>query len=359
MGKYLQSEGVKKIAMESTATYRVPIRDILLETGFELMPVNPYLIKQMPGEKSDPEDARRIAKLLHKGMLRGSFIPGPVIQELRVYSRRYTKLQGQITGTLQEMDRIMVMCGYRISSCMSNPGTKSVMNIIQALIDKKTDPCELEKLVYGSTANKKSGKLREALTGNMKEHHRKQLEWKKQEYDLFEKQIVQCIEEMKKICPEHFSKEMELLKSIPGAGDTSAMIIIAETGGDMSAFEDSGKIAGWAGLRPGNDESAGKYKSTATTGGNKYLRTIPVQVSWVVSGMKNSRFKDKFNSLVIRKPKKALIAISGKLLAVTWNVLYYKTPYNPDPVHIYDPVKVKASINYHQREVERMQKLLK
>ncbi|MDR1339498.1 MAG: IS110 family transposase [Prevotellaceae bacterium] len=115
---------------------------------------------------------------------------------------------------------------------------------------------------------------------------------------------------MERICTEHFSKEMELLKSIPGADDTSAMIIIAETGGDMNVFEDSGKIAGWAGLRPGNDESAGKYKSTATTRGNKYLRTILVQVSWVISGMKNSRFKDKFNSLAIRKPgKKALIAI--------------------------------------------------
>ncbi|MDR1339499.1 MAG: IS110 family transposase [Prevotellaceae bacterium] len=146
MGKYLKSEGVKKVAMESTATYWVPIRDILLELGFELMLVNPYLIKQMPGAKSDPRDARRIAQLLHKGMLRGSLIPGPVIQELRVYFRKYTRLQGQLTGTLQEMDRIMVMCGYRISSCMSNPGTKSVMNIIQALIDKKTDPCELEKV---------------------------------------------------------------------------------------------------------------------------------------------------------------------------------------------------------------------
>ncbi|MDR1339005.1 MAG: hypothetical protein LBK58_02990 [Prevotellaceae bacterium] len=142
-------------------------------------------------------------------MLRGSLIPGPVIQELRVYFRKYTRLQGQLTGTLQEMDRVMVMCGYRISSCMSSPGTKSVMNIIQALIDKKTGPCELEKPVYGSTANKKSGKLLESLTGNMKEHHRQQLEWKKEE----------CIKQMERICTEHFSKEMELLKSIPGAGD--------------------------------------------------------------------------------------------------------------------------------------------
>jgi hypothetical protein len=111
-------------------------------------------------------------------MLRGSIISGPLIQELRAYSRKYTKLQGQISSTLQEMDRIMVMCGYRISSCMSNLGTKSVMNIIEALINKKTDPIELEKLVYGSRGNKKSGKLREALTGNMKEHHRQQLEWR-------------------------------------------------------------------------------------------------------------------------------------------------------------------------------------
>jgi transposase len=243
---------------------------------------------------------------------------------------------------------------------MSSLGTKSVMNIIDALIDKKTDPAELEKLVYGSTANKKSGKLREALTGNMKEHHRLQLEWKKQEYNLFEKQTVQCLEHMQRICSQHYSEEMELLKSIPGVGETSAMIIIAETGGDMTVFENSGKISGWAGLRPRNDESAEKCKSTATTKGNKYLRTILVQVSWVTSRMKNSWFKDKFNSLAIRKPrKKALIAISRKLLTVIWNVLYYKTPYNSSLIHVYDPVKVKAKINYHQREMERMQKLLK
>jgi transposase len=359
MGSYLQGEGVKRIAMESTATYWVPVWDVLLEMGFELKLVNPYRIKQMPGRKSDAKDAQWISELLYKGMLRGSVIPKPVIQELRVYTRKYTKLQGQITGTLQEMDRIMVMCGYRISSCMSSPGTKSVMNIIEALIDKKTDPCELEKPVYGSTANKKSGKLREALTGNMKEHHRQQLKWKKQEYDLLQKQTEECLQQMLRICAEHYGEEMKLLKSIPGVSDTSAMLIIAETGGDMTVFENSGKITGRAGLRPGNDESAGKYKSTATTKGNKYLRTILVQVSRVASGMKNSRFKDKFNSPAIRKPrKKALIAISGKLLSVIWNVLYYKTPYNPSPVHVYDPVKVKAKINCLQRETERMRKLL-
>ena len=133
------------------------------------------------------------------------------------------------------------MCGFRIGSCMSNLGTKSVMNIITALINGETNPDALSKLVYGSTAHKKSGKLRDALTGNLKEHYRQQLEWDKQEYDLFEKQTEQCLTQMRRICEEHYSREMELIRTIPGVSEISAMIIIAETGGDMSVFENSGK----------------------------------------------------------------------------------------------------------------------
>jgi len=318
------------------------------------------LIKQMPGRKSDVKDAQWIACLLYKGMLRGSMIPPPTIQELRTYSRKYTKLQEQKTRSLQKMDRLMVMCGFRIGSCMSNLGTKSVMLVIQALIMRETNPEVLERLVYGNTANKKSGKLREALTGNLKEHNRQQLEWEKQEYDLFEIQTEQCLTQMRRICQEHYSGEMELLRTIPGVSEISAMIIIAETGGDMRVFENSGKLTGWTGLRPRNDESAGKYKSTATTKGNKYLRFILTQVAWAASRIKNGWFKEKFNRLAMRKSrKKALIAIARKVLTVAWNVLYYKTPYNPMMVHIYDPVKVEAKIDYHQREMERMQKLLK
>jgi len=360
MGEYLRSEGVEKVAMESTSTYWVPVWDILLEQGFELMLVNPYLIKQMPGRKSDAKDAQWISCLLHKGMLRGSMIPSPVIQELRTYSRKYTRLQEQKTRSLQKMDRIMVMCGFRIGSCMSNLGTKSVMNIINALIDGKNDPVELSKLVYGNTANKKSGKLLESLTGNLKDHYRQQLVWEKEEYDLFEKQTGQCMVQMRQICDEHYRKELMMLTTIPGVSVISALIIIAETGGDMRVFENSGKLTGWAGLRPRNDESAGKYKSTATTKGNKYLRSIMVQVSWAASRIKNSWFNEKFTRLSIRKSrKKALIAIARKLLTVTWNVLYYKEHYNPKLVHVYDPIKVKAKVNYHQHEIERMRKLLK
>jgi transposase len=359
MGHDLLSEGVNRVAMESTSTYWVPVWNILQEMGFALMLVNPLLIKQMPGRKSDVKDAQWIACLLYRDMLRGSVVPCERIQELRSYCRKYTKLQQQITRSLLKMDRLMVMSGIRIGSCMSNLGTKSVMNIVTALIEGKTDPTELVKMVYGNTANKRSGRLHEALTGNIKEHLRVQLQWEKEEYDLFERQTLDCLLRMGHICDTHYSKEMEVLCTIPGVSTTSAMLIIAETGADMSLFETSGKIAGWAGLRPRNDESAGKYKSTAITKGNKYLKSTLVQVAWAASRTKGSFFMNTFNRLSIRKSrKKALIAVARKILVVAWHLLSEKKEYNPDLVPVYDPAKLTKRMRYHQKEAEKIEKLI-
>jgi transposase len=359
MGEYLQSEDVREVAMESTGIYWIAVWDLLLEMGFELTLVNPYLIKQMPGRKSDSKDAQWIAELLYKGMIRGSFVPPPLIQELRVYTRKYSKLQHQVTRVLTGMDSTLVMCGIRASSCLSKITTKSFMLIVDALIRGYTDPDYLVSPVYGNTKNKQSGKLKEALTGNVKEHHRKQLVWAKEEYDMYQKQISDSLKEMKRICDEHFSLAIKLLHTIPGISQIAAMTIIAETGGDMSVFENSGKITGWAGLRPRNDESAGKYKSTATTKGNKYLRSILVQCSWAAGRMKGSYFKEIFNKWAIRKPrKKALIGVARKLLVVVWNILKYSVEYNPKLVPVYDPVKMKSRMAYHKKEYEKAANLL-
>jgi len=257
------------------------------------------------------------------------------------------------------MDRIMVTANIRISSCMSKLTSKSVTRVIEALISGESDADQLVKLVYGNTKNKRNGKLREALTGNLKEHHRQSLKWSKELYDLYEKQIQECLICMESISKEHYAKEMELLQSMPGISKISAMCIIAETGADMRVFENSGKITGWAGLRPRNDESAGKFKSKAVTKGNKYLRAILVQVAWGAARTKGSYFKEKFNRLALRKSsKKAIVAIARKMLVIIWNILNEQKPYNPTLVHIYDPVKVERSIVYHQKEIEKASKLL-
>jgi Transposase and inactivated derivatives len=359
LGSYLQKEGVKKVAMESTSTYWVPVWDILWEMDFDLKLVNPFHIKQMPGRKSDAKDAQWIAELLHKNMLRGSLVPSPLIQQLRTYTREYRNLVNQRTKVLTQMDRVLVMSGIRLSSCISNIDSKSFMQVIEALIRGETNPDKLVSLVYANRKNKESGKLRACLTGNMKAHHRLKLITYKQQFDLFENQITVYLNEMQLLCEEHFSEDINNLTTLPGVSQISAMIIIAETGGDMSAFENSGKFTGWTGLRPRNDESAGRFKSTATTKGNKHLRAIIVQIAWGASRTKGSFFMDKFTKLAIRKPrKKALVAIGRKILVIIWHILSEKTQYNPQLVHVYDPVKVEHKIKYHEREIERAKKLI-
>jgi len=359
MGEYLRTAGVCRIAMESTSIYWIPVWDILEEMGFDLILVNPFLIKQMPGRKSDVKDARWIATLLHKGLLSRSMVPSPTIKELRIYTRRYARFQQKMSQALTEMDRIMVTANIRISSCVSKLTNKSVISVIDALIRGETNPDILSSLVYGNRENKHSGKLRESLTGNIKEYHQQCLKWAKEQYDLYQRQAQECLSFAKKICQEHYAKEMDLLLSMPGIQIVAAMSIIAETGADMSVFENSGKIAGWAGLRPRNDESAGKFKSKAITKGNKYLRAILVQVAWAASRTKGCYFNDKYKRLALRKSnKKAIIAIARKMLVVVWNILKENKPYNPALTHIYDPIKVARSIAYHQKEIEKASKLL-
>jgi transposase len=177
MGEALQEEGVEEVAIESTGIYWIPVWNILEEMGFKMLLVNPYLIKQMPGRKSDVKDAQWIAALLHKGLLRGSLIPVKQIRELRVYSRKYVKLQQRQTSVLQEMERTLEVCGIRITSFVSNISGKSIMKVISQIIQGETDPDVFVKLVHGRIINKHSKvKIKEALTGFVTPQHRFLLE---------------------------------------------------------------------------------------------------------------------------------------------------------------------------------------
>lgn len=189
LGDYLKDSGVQRVAMESTSIYWIPVWNILSEMGFELMLVNPFLIKQLPGRKSDVKDAQWIAQLLYKDMLRGSFVPGEQIQELRSYTRAYGKLQQRITRMQTKMDNILVQAGIRLSSLVSDIGGKSMLGVIDALIAGETDPHRLGKLVYANRKNKENGRLASALTGCIKEHHRFNLQMAKAEHDLLVKQV--------------------------------------------------------------------------------------------------------------------------------------------------------------------------
>lgn len=359
LAEALQAEGVIDVAMESTGIYWIPVWNILEQMGFNLLLVNPFLIKQMPGRKSDVKDAQWIAALLHKGLLRGSLVPDLSIRELRTYSRRYMRLQHRLTAILQEMARILEMSGIRISSFVSNISGKSFLRIVSQVIQGESNPDVLIKYVHGRVINKHSKeRIRQALTGFVLPQQRFILEQSFEEHEMLVRQSDKCLFMMQEICQNKYPNELKLIQTIDGIGLIAAMILIAETGADMKAFENSGKFTGWIGLRPRNDESAGKYKSTATTKGNRYLRAILVQVAWAASRTKGSRFKEKYTQLAMRKSrKKALIAIARKIAVVMWNVLYYHQKYNPDKTIIYEPKKLQAKINYHQKEIERLEKI--
>lgn len=361
LGEYLKSEAIEDVALESTGMYWIPVWNILEEMGFKLTLVNPYLIKQMPGRKSDVKDAQWIATLLHKGLVRSSLIPCREIRELRTYSRKYVRLQQRKTSVLQEMERNLEMCGIRITRFVSNISGKSVMKIIRAVIDGESNPDVLAGHIHGRIVNKHKRKtIVESLRGYITPQHRFQLELSLDEYELLSRQSDRCEEEMSKLCHQHYPEELALLQTIPGISLLSAMIVIAETGADMKAFENSGKFAGWTGLRPRNDESAGKFKSTATTKGNRYLRAILVQIAWAASRTKGSFFKEKFTRLCLRKNrKKALIAIARKMAVLIWNVIYYQEVYNPQKLIVYEPGKVQAKMDYHQKELRRLENLMK
>lgn len=359
MGDYLITEGVEEIAMESTSIYWIPVWNILEEMGFKLMLVNPYLIKQMPGRKSDVKDAQWIAELLYKGLLRGSLVPDKEIRALRSYSRKYVKLQTRQTSILQEMELILEMCSIRFSSLVSNISSKSLLRIIKLIVQGETDPEVYIGSIHGRIVNThKKEKIMQSLTGFMTEHHRFLLGQSLEEYEILLSQSDNCLLKMEELCNLNYKKELGLLLTIPGISKISALIIIAETGADMRAFANSNKFSAWTGLRPRNDESAGKYKSTATTKGNRYIRSILVQIAWASTRIKGSYFKEKFTRLAMRKSrKKALIAIARKLGVLIWNVLYTQQPYNPQMQIVYEPGKLQAKMNYHQKEFIRLEKL--
>lgn len=358
MGEGLKRLGVQEIAMESTGIYWIPIWNILEVMGFKLLLVNPFLIKQMPGRKSDVKDAQWTARLLHRRMLRSSLVPDEKIRELRTYTRTYRHLVEQRSSVELRIERTLEMCSIRITSLASTVNAKSVFKVVEQIIVGVTDSEKLVQLIHRRIINKHLDKVQASLEGVISEQHRFTLELLIGQHQLLDQQIGLCEERMLGLCIENYAKQLGLLQTIPGINTIAAIFIIAETGADMHAFETSNKFSGWTGLRPRNDESAGKLKSTATTKGNKYLRTTLVQCAWAASRMKSGYFKEFFAKLAIRKSrKKALIAVARKLGVICWNVLYFGQPYNVNRVPTYDPQKVQAKIKYHQRELAKLAKM--
>ena len=327
----LVAHGAGRVAMESTSIYWMPIWRVL-EPDFELTLVNPYLIKQLPGRKSDVKDAHWIAQCLQKELLRGSYVPCEPLQQMRQFSRRYLYLVKQIVRVEQRIDNHMQRCNIRFSNYVSNQGKNvSIRKVIKSIIhDKERNPEKLCRLVHGRIKNR-HGKdvITDSLTGVISDTDVEMLKQCMEEMELLEKQQSQCIELLEELACKYYAREISLLCTIPGIKTLSAILILSELGGDLTAFYSAAMLVGWAGLRPRNDESAGKIRSRKTLHGNKYLRRILVQVAWAAARSNKSFLGKKYRQLCQRmKEQKALLAIARKMLVIIFNVLSKKQPFD-------------------------------
>ena len=322
----IKVEGVDTVAMESTGIYISAVRTVLRHRGMRAVVVNPYLIKQMPGRKSDVKDSVWIATLMYNRMLSDSFLPDGALAQLRVYTRDYRRSVQRRDSTLTLIDQLLVGMGIRLSKIT----TKSFRRVAEAVAGGETNPEKLEELVHGCLKHKRDGTLRKALAGCCEGQDLWRLKRRMKELEMYETQIEDALTHMEELADTNYREEVALLCTIPGVNRISAMCVIAEIGTDMSQFGSSARLAGWAGLRPRNDESAGKYKSTAITKGDKHLKAMLVQCAWGAIKARNSRFACVFSRLSSRKSvKKAIIAVARKLLATIFAMLKNREQYCP------------------------------
>ena len=328
MCDYIMSEGVDTVAMESTGIYISAVRTVLRRHGMRAVVVNPYLIKQMPGRKSDVKDSVWIATLMYNRMLNDSFLPDGDLARLRVYTCDYCRSVRRRDSTLTLIDQLLVGMGIRLSICLSKITTKSFRRV--AVAGGESRPEELEKLVHGCLKHKRDGSLRKALTGCCEEKDMWRLGRKMEELRMYESQVEDARKHMEELADANYREEVALLCTIPGVSRISAICVIAGIGVDMSQFGSSARLAGWAGLRPRNDESAGKYKSTAITKGDKHLKAMLVQCAWGAVRARNSRFGSVFSRISLRRGvKKAIVAVARKLLTTICAMLRNREQYCP------------------------------
>ena len=319
-----------EVCMESTSIYWMPVWRVL-EPYFSLKLVNPYFIKQLPGKKSDIKDAEWIATCLLKDLIRGSYVPEDRIQQLRQYDRRIFDLSKEIVYKLTKLDAALQRCNIRISNYVSTTDGKSYKSVVEKIASGETDSETLTKLIHGRTINRVGREVITAsLTGVITQVDIDVIHQMNEEVKLAQKHKDECLAKMEELCNKWFPKQMENLQTIPGVKLRSATSIIAELGTDMSSFQDAAHLVSWSGLKPRNEESAGKIKSRKITHGNKYLRQTLIECSWAASH-KQGCFYNKFSyhqTVVRHKNKmKVQVAIARKILTAIWYILHDNVPY--------------------------------
>jgi transposase len=330
MVAWLVAKGVTHVSMEATGVYWRPIFHALCEAErqLEVLLVNAQHVKNVPGRKSDALDAVWLAKLTECGLLRGSFIPPSQIAAIRELTRYRKKLIEQRTSELQRLGKVLEDGGIKIDSVASALTTLSARDMIEALINGERDPAVLADLARG-VMRKKIPDLTMACAGRFGDQHSLMCTLHLEHIDHLEDMIARLDTRIDE-AGLPFARQIELSTTIPGIGERAAQVIISEIGVEMARFPTAAHLASWAGLCPGNNESAGKHHSGKTRKGSKELCAVLTECAWSAGrtstyvGAQFRRFHRRFGK---KGGKKAAIATAHTLIVIIWHVLAENTAY--------------------------------
>jgi len=331
---WLEAPAVTDVAMESTGVYWKPVFYVL-EEAFTCLLVNAAHIKQVPGRKTDVKDCMWIAQCLEHGLLRGSFVPPAPIRELRDLTRHRKVLIQERTRAANRLHKLLEDAGIKLASVATNILGVSGRAMLEALVHGTTDPAVLADLARGKL-RKKLPALRQALAGRFRPHHAFLVSQLLAHVDYLDEAITTMSEEVEgRLAP--FAAQLTQLDTIPGINTRTAEVIIAELGVDMSCFPSDRHLASWAGICPGNNESAGKHQSGKTRKGNRWLRMTLIEAAGAAIRTKDSALGARYRRVMRhRGHKKAVVAVAHAMLRAVYHLLAEGTTYREPGADYYD-----------------------
>lgn len=325
LSDWLAAEGVTHVALEATGSYWKPVYNIL-EDRFKLVLVNARHIKHVPGRKTDVKDCQWLAQLLQAGLLQGSFIPERPQRELRDLTRHRSQLVAEKNRVANRIQKILEDANIKLASVASDILGASGRDMLRALVRGETDAEKMADLARRQLRSKLL-QLRPALEGKVTEHHRFMLRELLDHLEYLESRIEEFSRRIEEVS-RPFAPAIAKVATLPGFDQRSAQNVVAEIGADMDTFPSAQHLASWAGVCPGNNESAGKRKSGKTTKGNRWLRSALSQSAWSAARKKDSYFQAQYRRLAGRRGKKrAIVAVAHSLLTIIYHMLKNASDY--------------------------------
>ena len=326
LSAWLSEHGCTHVAMEATGVYWRPVWHILSDGEFVLTLANAAHVKNVPGRKTDVNDATWLADLMAHGLIRGSFVPDRQTQEMRTMLRTRKQLVRERSSHIQRLQKTLEDANIKLDSVITDILGVSGRAMVEALIAGETDPEILARLA-DRRLRASPQELREALRGRVTSHHRFMLQLHLDQVDALDR-AIRRIDDQVRADLDPFRVAVHILKTIPGVNDLGAQIVISEIGIDMSRYPSDGHLISWACMCPRNDESAGKKRSTRMRKGSPWLKATLIQCAWAATRVKESYLQAQFYRLRARRgAKKAIGAVAASILRAAYHMLKNGTVY--------------------------------